>query len=40
MWLPLSSWPTTVVVNENVAAAPLLPAMRSESVIVKFTFAT
>ncbi len=40
MWLPYSSSPTTVVVNENVAAAPLLPAMRSESAIVNFTFAT
>ena len=40
MVLPTASWPPIVVVNENVAAARVLPATRSASAIVKFTFVT
>ncbi len=38
--LPTARLPPAVVVNENVAAAPVLPATRSASAIVKFTFVT
>ena len=40
MLLPVASAPPAVVVNENVAAAPVLPATRSESAIVKVTLVT
>ena len=37
MVLPVASAPPAVVVNENVAAAPVLPAMRSDAAIAKDT---
>ena len=40
MVLPVASAPPTVVVNENVAAADVLPATRSDAAIVKVTLVT
>ena len=40
MVLPVASVPPAAVVNENVAAADVLPATRSDAAIVKVTFVT
>ena len=40
MVLPVASVPPAAVVNENVAAADVLPATRSDAAIVKVTLVT